>query len=143
MRRFIFLPFLVLLLAADDPNRDSVTDDDQAALQGNWRAEKVIEGGRDVSAGKAVSLKLEFKGKQIIAHEKDRDEPAGFTLDPSKSPKVIHIKPKDAGAVEGIYELTGDTLKLCFARPGNGRPTKFASPMGQDVVLVILKREKK
>jgi uncharacterized protein (TIGR03067 family) len=45
--------------------------------------------------------------------------------------------------IEGIYELKGDDLKICARVLGDGRPAEFASPDGQSVAYLVLKREKK
>ena len=42
----------------------------------------------------------------------------------------------------GIYELTGDTYKVCFALPGGERPKEFASKPGSKTMLIVMKREK-
>ena len=42
----------------------------------------------------------------------------------------------------GIYELEGDTFKVCFAAPGKAdRPTEFKSAAGSGHRLLVLKRE--
>jgi hypothetical protein len=43
----------------------------------------------------------------------------------------------------GIYELDGDTYKLCGDMQGKSRPTEFAVKPGSGFVLEVLKREKK
>jgi len=67
-------------------------------------------------------------------------------LDPSTTPKCVDIvitggDQKDA-VLEGIYELQGDTLKICAKVIGKERPGQFTSPEGSNIVLVVLKREK-
>lgn len=43
----------------------------------------------------------------------------------------------------GIYMLDGDTLKFCFAAPGQERPTEFTAPEGSQRTLSVWKRDKK
>lgn len=143
MRRIIFLPLMALLLAADEPKRDTAVQDDQSALQGMWKTEKMIKGGNEAPADVIKTWKLECKGKRFIPHGDKHDDPADFALDASKSPKTIDIKPEGGETMKGIYELTGDRLKICFAEPGQNRPKEFKSPAGSDLILLVLKREKK
>ena len=42
----------------------------------------------------------------------------------------------------GIYELSGDTYRSCFATEGKPRPTAFTSEPGSGNVLWVFKREK-
>ena len=72
---------------------------------------------------------------------------AKFTIDPAKSPKTIdytQLEGPTKGAKQlGIYELTGDTIKFCFASPGKDRPTDFTAPAGSGRTSSTWKREKK
>src|SRR5262249_24230963 len=47
----------------------------------------------------------------------------------------------DKDLMEGIYELEGDALKICYAYPGKGRPAEFASKADPATGLVVLRRE--
>jgi len=119
-------------------------DKDREALQGTWKIEKATRGGMEMPAEMRDKVTLEFKGDEAIVHEPGKDEPATYTLDATKSPKTINIKPKkDEKQVQGIYELSGDTLKICFAREGGERPSKFESPEGSNLMLMEMKRVKK
>jgi uncharacterized protein (TIGR03067 family) len=68
------------------------------------------------------------------------------TLDPARSPKAINTWDQDGPyedqTVPGIYEIEGNTLKLCFARPGERRPTEFTTKRGTGFLLVIYERKK-
>ena len=91
-------------------------------------------------------MRLEFKGNKVIPSrgEGKTEDPAEFTLDSKAKPKAIDIKPPKGSEklVLGIYELDGDTLKICFNEDAK-RPKEFASAEGSRTVLLILKREKK
>ena len=41
----------------------------------------------------------------------------------------------------GIYELKGDTLKVCFAKPGQNRPTEFTTKQGTGFLYCLYKRQ--
>jgi uncharacterized protein (TIGR03067 family) len=63
-----------------------------------------------------------------------------------KSPKAIDSTytngPAKGKTVLGIYELSGDTIKYCWAEPGKDRPKEFGSKAGSDLTLMILKKAK-
>ena len=42
----------------------------------------------------------------------------------------------------GIYELDGDTLKVCYAIDGGKRPAEFKAKPGSKHVLIVFKRLK-
>ena len=89
------------------------------------------------------NMTLEFKGNKATPHmNQQQEKPADFKLDATKSPRQIVIKTPDGQELHGIYELNGDTLKMCFSQ-GNKAPTKFESPKGSEIVLLVMEREKK
>lgn len=69
-----------------------------------------------------------------------------FKLDPSKSPKTLDATVAEGlnkGAVIlGIYEVSADTLKVCFDPDGKKRPTDFKAASGSQT-CVVHKRVKK
>ena len=69
------------------------------------------------------------------------------TLDPDRTPKATNTwdleGPFADQTVPGIYELNGDTVKFCFARPGQKRPTEFTTKRGTGFVYFEYKRKKK
>lgn len=67
---------------------------------------------------------VEMIGKRLSAATLTVDEKAGtFALS-------ITDGQKKGEKVHGIYELKGDTLKLCYAPADQPRPTKFDAPKG-------------
>ena len=63
----------------------------------------------------------------------------------SKKPKTIDYDvidgPTKGKKQLGIYELEGDTVKFCFAKPDSERPTDFKP--GEGRTSSVWKREKK
>jgi hypothetical protein len=45
--------------------------------------------------------------------------------------------------VQGIYEVEGDTFKLCYAAPGEARPKEFATKAATGLTLAVWKKAKK
>src|SRR5262245_25978109 len=118
--------------------------DDQKDIQGIWKIEKAVRGGKEMPAEEKDKVTLEFKDGKAIVHEGNKDKPAEITLDPTTKPKNITIKPEGENKEHlGIYELKGDTLKICFSREGTERPKEFKSEEGSEIMLIELKREKK
>jgi uncharacterized protein (TIGR03067 family) len=67
-------------------------------------------------------------------------------VDVAKKPKTIDITftegPEKGKTIVGIYELEGDTYKVCINVNGKERPKEFAAKAGSGHGLEVLKREK-
>jgi uncharacterized protein (TIGR03067 family) len=123
-------------------------DDDMKRIQGTWVVDPVTyKDVKDKEVLKEVlkaaeSMRFIFEGDTFtLKHPPDNEEKGGFRLDPTKKPKQIDMR----DGAQGIYELEGDTLKLCWDQQAktNGRPTKFAHDKKDSVHYFVLKREKK
>ena len=72
---------------------------------------------------------------------------AKYSIDPTKKPKAIDYEMTEGltkGRTHfGIYELDGDTVKFCFAGPGEDRPTEFTTKAKTQDTLSVWKKEKK
>jgi uncharacterized protein (TIGR03067 family) len=86
---------------------------------------------------KVRAVNVNTGGKEVELHHR-------FRLDPSRKPKTIDLTdPDDARkqAVLGLYELDGDTLRLCFpSRPGRERPKALEAKERTDTYLLTFKR---
>jgi uncharacterized protein (TIGR03067 family) len=141
MKRVLLVVALGLLLGAEAP--DAKKDRDQ--LQGDWTLASGERDGQPLPEDLVKSLKRTIKGDTFVVSRDDQALAKGtFTLDPSQKPKAIDIKPEGATQpVRGIYELDGDTFKLCYAAPGEVRPKEFATKAGSGHTLAVWKRAKK
>ena len=116
------------------------------SLEGSWAVVKCTENGE---AGSVEGLDIKnlmciFKGDVLFLHffPKNAIKPLGrIVLDPSTKPQSIDIfnrKKTDTG----IYELDGDTLKICTSKDQAARPKKFESTKENKATLIELKRVK-
>jgi uncharacterized protein (TIGR03067 family) len=116
-----------------------------ARLQGTWQTVSVEINGSP--------LEQEFKEDRLVIKGADFTLRAGkgsmkgtLRVDPGKTPPTIDTEVSD-GANKGvksvgIYELRGDTLKVCYAPAPNPRPTEFKTAPKSGTALVVYRRIK-
>jgi uncharacterized protein (TIGR03067 family) len=150
--RYMTVFVVAILLAADSPKEDQAKKD-LDALQGTWRvtaAER--DGGMKVPEDEMKKITLVFKGDKLTARRTENAQKPeeklyemSFTLDPSQKPKWIDVTYTDGErkgeSSQGIYELSGDTLKICMNR-GNTRPTEFETKPETQRHMLTLTRQK-
>lgn len=132
-----------LLLAADD---QEAARTDLSRLQGVWSFALVeVEGVRQPEAPFESHKLVISKGGRYTILQGPRITRGSLSLDPTKTPK--HYDPtvtEGAGkgrAYRGIYELTGDSYRICLSFRNAERPTEFASRPGSGLLLFVFKRE--
>lgn len=116
-------------------------------FQGTWTFESVEAGGKEIPAAQFEGITVTFEGNKYSVKKGDEViQSATQKLDPSKSPKTLDATvtdgPNKGTVILGIYEISGDTLKVCFDPEGKKRPTEFKSGPGSQT-LVVHKRVKK
>ena len=131
------------LLGGGDPAKA-----DLDKLQGTWQMVSMETEGHDVEAEDFKNFTAVYEQNHVTLRDGDRVRRRGIvTLDPSRKPKAINTwdqdGPYDDQTVPGIYELDGDTLKVCFARPGQERPKEFTTKSGTAFLVCVYKRQKK
>jgi uncharacterized protein (TIGR03067 family) len=128
-------------------SRTDANKEDLARMQGDWGALSTIRDGEKVPDDEAQAIFRTVQGNQYTVYIFKKPLSKGsFTIDATKEPKTIDAypgaTPDKTKPLLGIYELNGDTYKVCFALPGKGRPTDFASKPGSGHTLTIWVREK-
>ena len=93
---------------------------------------------------KSISLKLENgKYEVFVGANPDRGT---YTVDATSKPKSITVTgtegPNQGKTFPAIYELKGDTLRICYDLSGAKRPTEFKSIAGTKLYLVTYQRKK-
>ena len=120
--------------------------DDAKAVQGNWKPAEAELAGQPMADAvlQSISLKLDNgKYEVFVGEHPDRGT---YTVDSTAQPKSITVTGAE-GANKGktfpaIYELKGDTLRICYDLSGAKRPTEFKSVTGTKLYLVTYHRRK-
>jgi uncharacterized protein (TIGR03067 family) len=145
MRRFLFAVVLssapCLLLAADDEAKK-----EYARFEGTWRFTFFEIEGTRLPEDASKNTRLILEGRHFTLRGDATALKGTYKVDLSKKPKQIDVTfadgPDKGKTVHGIYELDGDTYRVCMGLPGKSRPTAFESKPGSGHVLEVLKREK-
>jgi uncharacterized protein (TIGR03067 family) len=148
MRRTLVLTGVVLAAAALAARAEEKKTD-AARILGTW----LIVSGED--SGKAVPPE-KIKNSAVVIekdtlHVRDGNNKkvweVRYRLDPGKDPRAIDMTLEEGelkGKLsKGIYDLQGDTLKLCYALPGEDRPVAFTTKPGSRHNSFLLKRSGK
>src|SRR5262245_31692279 len=117
-------------------------------FQGTWTIESSMTGGMEIPADQLKGFIVIFEGDQHTLKSGDKVFQVGTQkIDPSKSPKTIDVTmtegPEKGTVMLGIYQIDGDTLKVCFDPTGKKRPTEFKSESGSQNFVNVHKRVKK
>src|SRR6267143_875272 len=110
--------------AAGDGKVD--VDKELKKFQGIWAFESVEVGGKEVPIAEFKGIRVTFEGDKYTVKKGDEViQAATQKLDPSKSPKTLDVTvaegPNKGAVMVGIYEISGDTLKVCFDPEGKKR----------------------
>ena len=118
---YLMLVVSLAALAADSP--------DAKVIEGSWTPVKAELGGKPMADAilKTISLKLTDGKYEVIAG--GNPDKGTYTLDAAAKPKSMTVTGTD-GPNKGktfpcIYELKGDTLRICYDLSGTKRPTEF------------------
>ena len=120
--------------------------DDAKLVDGTWLGSKAELSGKPYPEELTRTIRITVeKGRYKVAHSGTSEEGL-FKLDPSAKPKSLDMigtdGPNKGNKLLAIYELDGDTLKVCYDLTGKSRPKEFKTTEGSQLYLVIYKREK-
>jgi uncharacterized protein (TIGR03067 family) len=138
VRTATLLAAAALLAPAVAPAADEKGD--LAALQGTWEATSAWRNGKEAPPEQVAKHILRIKGDRC-EYEMFRTILRGkLKLNPAKSPKEANFVHADKSERNMIYELKGNTLRLCFPTRSPDRPTGFHAKDGFQ--LTVFKKAK-
>ena len=141
IRRACVVTLLALPMTFGMARADDVKD-----LEGTWIPSDATNAGEKMAEDFIKSVTLKLNGTKYDATIGEIKETGKFTLDSKKKPKTMDITPTDGPNKDklmlAIYELDGDTLKVCYTFDGKTRPTEFKSTPENKWFLVTYKRKK-
>ena len=121
-------------------------EEDLKKLQGVWEVAGGEINGSVISESDIPSIILTITNQSYRVERDGGTDRGAFTLDPSKQPKHMDIRPDsgdDAGnKMLAIYEIGADSFRVCYASPGEDRPTAFATEPDSRRLVINYKRKK-
>ena len=116
-------------------------------LNGTWKPVEIEFGGMKLPEASFSAWRLELaKGTYALKGAESPDS-GTVKVDATKKPMTMDVVGTD-GPNKGktflcIYELSGDTLKICYDLSGKQRPAEFKTEKGTMLYMVKYTRDKK
>lgn len=146
--RFLLLGCALVLVTFTARADEEAAKKDLKALEGTWKVVAAEHDGDPLD--RIVGGVMVIKENNFHVKTKGGTELKGdLILSPTKKPKHIDYVHQDGPLKdkkwEGIYELKGDTLKICYAEADSEkeRPTEFKTLKNSKLLYLELSREKK
>jgi uncharacterized protein (TIGR03067 family) len=137
---------MLVCVSAAPLARGEEAKDDARKIQGTWKPVTAELAGKPFpdEVRKAMTLVL-TDGKYTFTIGEQKDE-GTVKLDPAKSPRAMDVVgtkgPNQGKTFLAIYELKGDTLRVCYDLSGKARPKEFKTQPDTGLFLVEYKRQK-
>lgn len=117
-----------------------------ASLDGKWALTSAELAGNPFPKALLDSFTLILDKGHYTLKSPSPDDKGTTKIDDTKTPKELDIKgeegPNKGKTMLAIYELDGDTLKVCYDLEGKKRPTEFKTASGTKQFLAQYKRVK-
>jgi uncharacterized protein (TIGR03067 family) len=109
-------------------------------MQGQWEPVEIIADGRALGREEIAHIKVSITGNRYSVETRDGQDGGSLTLDPAQQPRRMDITTQAGDHVPAIYEITGDTMRACYALGGAPRPDDFEAGSGSSRVLAKYRR---
>lgn len=144
VRSFVVIGLIVFtsLAIADDKKQA----DELKKMDGTWLVVTGELGGTALPEEVTKTFTLTLTAGKYAVKVGGQDDKGTCTIDPTKKPKELDIKgeegPNKGKTIPCIYELDGDTLKVCYDLSGKKRPAEFKTEKDTLLFLAVYKRQK-
>ena len=141
-----YIAYFSLVLAVSLAAFGADPTGDAKAVGGTWIPTKAELAGQPMPQAvlKSISLKMDDGKYEVFVG--DLPDRGTYTLDSTSKPRGMTItgtQGPNAGKIfPAIYELDGDTLRICYDLSGTRRPTEFKTVAGTKLYLVSYSRKK-
>lgn len=135
-------PNAYIIVVTKEPPPPTAHEHDGKMIEGTW---VIVEA--ELSGQKLPEEGL--KGSKLILRQgsyRFGDDQGEYKLSPAEKFKAMDIAgragPNAGKSFLAIYELKGETLKICYDLAGKARPQEFKTAAGTQQFLVTYRREK-
>ena len=116
------------------------------AIDGKWSVSTAELAGDALPTELFQKMTLILDKEKYTLKSERLDDTGTMVADTTKKPMQLDIKgvegPNKGKTLLAIYELDGDSLKICYDLEGKARPTEFKTTKGTKQFLVLYKRIK-
>lgn len=134
-----------LVLAQTAMGQDETTDDAKA-VQGTWTPVKAEFAGMAWPEAMLRTIVLKMDAGKYEVSVAGKLDKGTYKQDPAARPKRLTIQgtdgPNAGKTYPCIYELSGDSLRVCYDLSGEKAPTEFATAPGTKLYLVTYTRKR-
>src|SRR5205823_14402444 len=142
----ILTPIVVCLLVVSPVGLAAASADDSHAVQGTWIPTKAELGAKPMADEVLKTISLKLDNDKYAVFVGDSPDRGTYTLDSTTNPKSMSVTgtdgPNKGKTFPAIYELDGDSLRICYDLAGKKRPTEFKTRAGTKLFLATYKRQK-
>jgi uncharacterized protein (TIGR03067 family) len=128
-------------------------DDKKVSIEGTYLITGVEAMGKVVPAeviakGSDAERTIKITATQLIASKEDKEDPADYTIDTTKTPHQITITAKKPNGKDekmlGIFKVDGDKLTICAVESGKeaDRPKEFKTTADNKAMILVLEKKK-
>ena len=149
MKLILICSLTLLLMGCDAMSKPSSPAPKNWELDGEWLVVAIDSGGTPAEKDRVtqIGLSYTFEKGQLTIKRGDHlvpDEVHSLMIDFGSKPKRLSIFMNNVPPIPAIYELDGDTLRICSmvdASPNASFPKEFVSIASPKTDLLTMKRQ--